>query len=107
MIPESVKKILSTDKDNKIATDNIKLHSELKGEPLELFNQFFNFAVEKIKENTLEMKLPSSEKIKEVTIRNFKSRTVEINPVTQVIPSKKVYKRKPKHKPKEDDDDVL
>ena len=54
------------DKDTKIATDNIKLHSELKGEPLELFNQFFNFAVEKIKENTLEMKLPSSEKIKEV-----------------------------------------
>ena len=54
------------DKDTKIATDNIKLHSELKGEPAELFTQFFNFVVEKIKINALEMKLPNSEKIIEV-----------------------------------------
>ena len=54
------------DKDTKIATDNIKLHSELKGEPVELLTQFFNFAIEKIKLNTVEMKLPNSQKINEV-----------------------------------------
>jgi len=54
------------DKDTKIATDNIKLHSELKGEPIELISQFFNFAVEKIKKFTSDTKLPNYEKIKDI-----------------------------------------
>jgi len=54
------------DKDTKIATDNIKLHSELKGEPIELISQFFNFAIEKIKNFTSETKLPNYEKIKDI-----------------------------------------
>ncbi len=51
------------EKDTKIATDNIKLHSELKGDPIELISQFFNFAVEKIRNLTPDVKLPSYEKI--------------------------------------------
>ncbi|MFX1327058.1 MAG: hypothetical protein ACFE91_02800 [Promethearchaeota archaeon] len=54
------------EKDTKIATDNIKLHSELKGEPIELISQFFNFAVEKIGNFTSDIKLPDSEKIKKI-----------------------------------------
>lgn len=52
------------EKDTKIATDNIKLHSELKGDPIELICQFFNFAVEKIKTFTSDIKLPDNEKVK-------------------------------------------
>ncbi|MHA1933286.1 MAG: hypothetical protein ACW96X_12135, partial [Promethearchaeota archaeon] len=37
------------EKDSKTAIENIKLHSELKGEPINLMSEFFNFAVEKIK----------------------------------------------------------
>jgi len=54
------------EKDTKIATDNLKLHSELRGESIELFFEFFNFTIEKIKKFTSEMKLPSSEKIKDI-----------------------------------------
>ncbi|MFX1309228.1 MAG: hypothetical protein ACFE8C_05960 [Promethearchaeota archaeon] len=54
------------EKDTKIATDNIKLHSELKGDPVELFSQFFNFAVEKIRNFTSNAKLPSYEKIRNI-----------------------------------------
>jgi hypothetical protein len=54
------------EKDIKIATDNIKLHSELKGNPIELISQFFNFAVEKIKSFTSDIKLPNYEQIKNV-----------------------------------------
>jgi len=54
------------EKDLKIATDNIKLHSELKGEPIELFCQFFHFAIEKIKSLTPELKLPNYEKLKNI-----------------------------------------
>ena len=52
------------DKDTKIVTDNIKLHSELKGDPIELIIQFFNFAIKKIKDLSSETKLPDYEKIK-------------------------------------------
>ncbi|KKN04164.1 hypothetical protein LCGC14_1100200 [marine sediment metagenome] len=52
------------DKDTKIVTDNIKLHSELKGDPIELIIQFFNFAIKKIKDLSSEIKLPDYEKIK-------------------------------------------
>ncbi len=54
------------EKDTKIATDNIKLHSELKGEPVELISEFFNFAIEKIKNFGPEIKLPDYGKIKEM-----------------------------------------
>jgi hypothetical protein len=54
------------EKDTKIATDNIKLHSELKGEPIELVSEFFNFAIEKIKSYSPEIKLPDYVKIKEM-----------------------------------------
>ncbi|MFW9829179.1 MAG: hypothetical protein ACFFEY_16505 [Candidatus Thorarchaeota archaeon] len=54
------------EKDNKIATDNIKLHSELKGDPIERINEFFNFAIEKIKNFTSEIKLPDSKKIGQI-----------------------------------------
>lgn len=35
---------------------------------------------------------------KKVTFKNFKRRTWDINPVEKVVPSKKAYKRKLKHK---------
>jgi len=54
------------EKDSKIATDNIKLHSELKGDPIELISEFFNFAVEKIGNFTSDIKLPDSGKIREI-----------------------------------------
>ncbi|MFX1241701.1 MAG: hypothetical protein ACFFA7_10690 [Promethearchaeota archaeon] len=54
------------EKDTKIATDNIKLHSELKGEPVELISEFFNFAMEKIKSFEPEIKLPDYEKSIEI-----------------------------------------
>ncbi|MFX0024603.1 MAG: hypothetical protein ACFE9S_19970 [Candidatus Hermodarchaeota archaeon] len=54
------------EKDTKIATDNIKLHSELRGEPIELISEFFNFAMEKIKNFGPEIKLPDYGKIKEM-----------------------------------------
>ncbi|MFX1389658.1 MAG: hypothetical protein ACFE9Z_06295 [Promethearchaeota archaeon] len=53
------------EKDNKIATDNIKLHSELKGDPIERISEFFSFAIEKIKNFTSDIKLPDSGKIRE------------------------------------------
>ena len=46
------------EKDTKIATDNIKLHSELKGNTIELFQNYFEFAIEKIKEVAPEIKVP-------------------------------------------------
>jgi hypothetical protein len=54
------------EKDTKIATDNIKLHSELKGEPTELISEFFNFALEKIKNFAPNIKLPDYSKIQEI-----------------------------------------
>ena len=53
------------EKDTKIATENIKLHSELKGEPIELISEFFNFAIDKIKTFNPEIKLPDSEKVRQ------------------------------------------
>jgi len=54
------------EKDLKIATDNIKLHSELKGNVIDLFCQYFNFATEKIKSLAEDMKIPPYEKLKNV-----------------------------------------
>lgn len=36
-------------KDTKTATDNIKLHSELEGTIVDLFNEYFQFAMEKVR----------------------------------------------------------
>ncbi|MFX1346591.1 MAG: hypothetical protein ACFFAI_15945 [Promethearchaeota archaeon] len=58
------------EKDSKTATENIKLHSELRGDPIDLMSQFFNFTVEKIKTFDPKINLPDVEKIKEV-VRNI------------------------------------
>ncbi|MFW9941662.1 MAG: hypothetical protein ACFFFT_11525 [Candidatus Thorarchaeota archaeon] len=58
------------EKDSKTATENIKLHSELRGDPIDLMSQFFNFAVEKIKTFDPKINLPDVEKIKKV-VRNI------------------------------------
>ncbi|MHA1913556.1 MAG: hypothetical protein ACW986_02340 [Promethearchaeota archaeon] len=50
-------------KDSKTATESIKLHSELKGDPIVLMSEFFNFAVEKIKSFTPKVALPDNERI--------------------------------------------
>ncbi len=63
------------EKDTKIATDNIKLHSELRGDPIELISQFFNFAMEKIRNFTSEIKLPDNEKIMEI-VNNIIEKTL-------------------------------
>jgi hypothetical protein len=54
------------EKDSKIAIENIKLHSELKGDPIDLLCEFFNFAVEKIKSFNPNIKLPDYVQIKKV-----------------------------------------
>lgn len=56
------------EKDTKTATDNIKLHSELKGDPYDLISQFFNFTVEKIKKFDPKIKLPDTESVKSIVI---------------------------------------
>jgi len=53
-------------KDSKTATENIKLHSELRGDPIDLISQFFDFAVEKIKTFDPKINLPDFEKIKKI-----------------------------------------
>ncbi len=54
------------EKDSKTATENIKLHSELRGDPIDLISQFFDFAVEKIKTFDPKINLPDFEKIKKL-----------------------------------------
>ena len=54
------------EKDSKTAIENIKLHSELKGNPIDLMSEFFNFAVEKIKSFDPKINLPNSEVVKKV-----------------------------------------
>ncbi len=52
------------EKDSKTAIENIKLHSELKGDPIDLMSEFFNFAVEKIRSFDPKINLPDYEKIR-------------------------------------------
>lgn len=54
------------EKDTKTATENIKLHSELKGDPVDLISQFFNFAVEKIKLFDPKINLPDKNDIMKI-----------------------------------------
>ncbi|MFW9898061.1 MAG: hypothetical protein ACFFDO_02210 [Candidatus Thorarchaeota archaeon] len=56
------------EKDTKTAIDNIKLHSELKGNILDLFTEYFHFSIEKIKSHTKDMKLPDQEKLYNIII---------------------------------------
>jgi len=55
------------EKDTKIATDNIKLHSELKGDAIGLFVEYFLFALEKIK-SLADAKIPDEEKLKNIVL---------------------------------------
>ena len=65
------------EKDTKTAMENIKLHSELDGDTIELFSQYFNFTIEKIKNFAPDLKFyPDYEKIKNV-IRNITNRVLE------------------------------
>ncbi len=59
------------EKDTRITTDNIKLHSELKGDADILLTQFFYFAIEKIKSLAEDVKIPPHEKIKDIVNNNI------------------------------------
>ena len=50
------------EKDTKTATDNIKLHSELEGNIIDLFSEYFQFAMEKIR-GFSDINIPNNEKI--------------------------------------------
>jgi len=52
------------EKDSKTATEGIKLHSELKGDSIDLICQYFNFAVEKIESFDPKINLPTVENIR-------------------------------------------
>ncbi len=54
------------EKDTKIAVENMKLHSELKGNVIDLFTEYFYFSIDKIKSFVSESSLPSYDKAKEV-----------------------------------------
>jgi len=54
------------EKDSKTAIENIKLHSELKGDPIDLMSEFFIFAIEKIKSFDPRINLPDYEKVKKL-----------------------------------------
>ena len=47
--------------------------------------------------------MATKKKTKPVTFRNAFRRTWDINPVEKVVPSKKAYKRKSKHKGKDNE----
>jgi len=55
------------DKDTKIVTDNIKLHSELNGSILDLFTEYFHFAIDKVRLHS-DIKLPNYEKLYDTVI---------------------------------------
>ena len=55
------------EKDTKTATDNIKLHSELIGNIVDLFCEYFQFTIEKIR-NFSDINLPSNETIKNLVL---------------------------------------
>jgi len=58
------------DKDTKIATEQIKIHSGLTDDPFSNFCEFYYFAVEKIKSHIEDMKLPTREEI-EIEVSSF------------------------------------
>lgn len=64
------------EKDTKTASDNLKLHSELEGDAVELFSQYFNFAIEKIQKFAPDLQFPDSEKITSV-VSNITNKVLE------------------------------
>jgi hypothetical protein len=77
------------EKDSKTATENIKLHSELKGDSIDLICQFFNFAVEKIKSFDPKINLPDLETIKK------KVSNISANVLSKRVNDPKTLKDKP------------
>ncbi len=77
------------EKDSKTAIENIKLHSELKGEPIDLMSEFFNFAVEKIKSFDPKVIFPDYEKIKK-TVSDL-----SLSVINKRVGSSKTLKDKP------------
>ncbi|MHA2393420.1 MAG: hypothetical protein ACXAEX_15880 [Promethearchaeota archaeon] len=78
------------EKDSKTATENIKLHSELKGNPVDLITQFFKFAVEKIKTFDPKISLPDNENIKQLVneiVANVLKKRVNISRTSGDKPS--------------------
>ncbi|KKL46008.1 hypothetical protein LCGC14_2349900, partial [marine sediment metagenome] len=57
-------------------TENIKLHSELKGDSIDLIIQFFNFAVEKIDTFNPKILLPDNKRIKKI-VNDLKLKILE------------------------------
>ena len=60
------------DKDTKTAADNIKLHSELEGNSIDLFREYFQFAMEKVRAFS-EINMPSNEKISAIIVSIIES----------------------------------
>jgi len=59
------------EKDTKIATENIKIHSELEGGPYYKICEFFLFSIEKIRLYVPEMNFPEEQSIKEEILETF------------------------------------
>ncbi|MHA2125365.1 MAG: hypothetical protein ACXACO_05975 [Promethearchaeota archaeon] len=76
-------------KDTKTAIENIKLHSELKGDSIELISQFFNFAVDKIKTFDINIRLPDNDKINKIV------RDISITVLEKRVNGKKTLEDKP------------
>ncbi len=55
-------------KDQKTATDNIKLHSEKKGLIIDMFTEYFHFAIEKIRSFAPDVKFPEREKLQNFVV---------------------------------------
>lgn len=71
------------EKDKKIATDNIKLHSELNEDPREKFIEYYSFAVNKIRSFQPSELLPTNEDIEKevrVIIDNTLNQRLNIKP---------------------------
>lgn len=55
------------EKDTKTATDNIKLHSELEGANIDLFSEYFQFAMEKLRAFS-DINIPNNEKMHAIVV---------------------------------------
>jgi len=78
------------EKDNKTATDNIKLHSELDGNIIDLISEYFLFSIDKINSMTsdVQLRLPSEEKVRifvENTVENTLRERLGHNPNSEEI----------------------
>lgn len=64
------------EKDTKVVTENLKLHSELEGNPVDLVNDYFIFAIQKMKEFIPEMRFPDLEKLRGL-VKNITEKVLE------------------------------